>query len=71
MFYVVLGIAMVGAESYLLASVLSGTFVLFDPFFDKLLWMLVFILLVVFINFRGVYITGVVQDILTYVMVGF
>ncbi len=71
MFYVVLGIAMVGAESYLLASVLSGTFVLFDPFYDKLFWMLAFILLVVFINLRGVYITGVMQDILTYVMVGF
>jgi amino acid transporter len=71
MFYVILGIAMVGAESFLLASVLSSSFRIFDPFYDKLLWMLFFILLVGFINFRGVYITGLVQDILTYVMVVF
>ena len=48
-----------------------ASFSVFDPFYDKLLWMLLFILLVGVINFRGVYITGVVQDILTYVMVGF
>ena len=71
MFYVVLGIAMVGAESYLLSSVLSGTFTIFDPFYDRLFWMLLFILLVVCINLRGVFITGVVQDILTYAMVAF
>jgi amino acid transporter len=71
MFYVVLGIAMVGAESFLLASVLSGSFLVIDPFYDKLMWMIFFILLVGFINFRGVYITGLVQDIMTYLMVGF
>ena len=71
MFYVVLGIAMVGAESYLLASVLSGSFTIFGPLYDKVLWMLLFILFVGLINFRGVYITGMTQDILTYLMVGF
>jgi amino acid transporter len=71
MFYVILGISMVGAESYLLASVLSGTFQIFNPFYDKFLWMLFFILFVAVINIRGVYITGLVQDIMTYSMVAF
>jgi len=71
MFYVILGISMVGAESYLLASVLTGTFQIFDPGYDKFLWMLVFIIFVVLINIRGVHITGMVQDILTYTMIAF
>ena len=71
MFYVILGISMVGAESYLLASVLTGTFQIFGPFYDKFLWMVFFILFVVVINIRGVYLTGMVQDIMTYVMVAF
>lgn len=71
MFYVILGISMVGAESYLLASVLSGTFQIFNPFFDKLLWILLFIVFVGLINLRGVYITGIVQDVLTYGMIAF
>ncbi len=71
MFYVILGISMVGAESYLLASVLSGTFQVFSPLYDKLLWMLFFIIFVALINIRGVYITGLVQDIMTYSMISF
>ena len=71
MFYVILGISMVGAESYLLASVLTNTFQIFGPFYDKFLWMVFFILFVVMINIRGVYLTGMVQDIMTYVMVAF
>jgi len=71
MFYVVLGVAMVGAESFLLSSVLSGSFQIISPYYDKLLWMLFFILLVMFINFRGVFITGLLQDIMTYAMVAF
>jgi amino acid transporter len=71
MFYVILGISMVGAESYLLASVLSGTFQIFNPFYDKFLWILFFIFFVGLINLRGVYITGVIQDITTYSMVAF
>jgi len=71
MFYVLLGICMVGAESYLLASVLTHTIKLIDPLFDRFFWMTIFILLVGFINYRGVYITGLVQDILTYAMIAF
>ncbi len=71
MFYVTLGIFMVGAESFLLASVLSSTFQVFDPFYDKFLWMIFFIVIVMVINIRGVYITGLVQDIMTYAMVAF
>jgi amino acid transporter len=71
MFYVILGISMVGAESYLLASVLSGTFQVFNPVYDKFLWMLFFVVFVGLINIRGVYITGVLQDIMTYSMLTF
>lgn len=71
MFYVILGISMVGAESYLLASVLSGTFQIFNPFYDKFLWMLFFIVFVAAINIRGVFITGLIQDIMTYSMIAF
>lgn len=71
MFYVILGISMVGAESYLLATVLSSTFQIFNPFYDKFLWILFFIVFVGLINLRGVYITGVVQDIMTYSMIAF
>ena len=71
MFYVVLGVAMVGAESFLLSSVLSSSFQIINPYYDKVIWMLFFLLLVAFINFRGVFITGLLQDIMTYVMVAF
>lgn len=70
-FYVVLGISMVGAESYLLSSVLLATVPMFDPFVDRVIWMLVFIFLVGFVNYRGVKLTGFVQDVMTYVMIGF
>lgn len=71
MFYVILGVSMVGAESYLLSSVLSDAFTLLNPYYDKFIWMIIFIVLVSVINLRGVFITGVVQDILTYSMVAF
>ena len=71
MFYVILGISMVGAESYLLSSVLSETVTLLGPFYDRFIWMVVFIVFVGLINFRGIVITGIVQDILTYSMIGF
>jgi amino acid transporter len=70
-FYVLLGISMVGAESYLLSSVLYKAFPMVNPMVDKFFWMVFFILFVGYINFRGVYITGLVQDILTYVMLTF
>jgi len=71
MFYVVLGIAMVGAESYLLSSVLVTTIPLFGPVIDRYLWMFFFVFFVGFINIRGVVITGIAQDIMTYVMISF
>ncbi len=71
MFYVVLGIAMVGAESYLLSSVLTSTIRLVGPVFDRYLWMFFFVFFVGYINFRGVLITGIAQDIMTYVMITF
>ncbi len=70
-FYVILGISMVGAESYLLSSVLVETVPIFSPGVDRVLWMLLFILLVGYVNYRGVKLTGVVQDVMTYVMIGF
>ena len=72
MFYVILGISMVGAESYLLSSVLldtAGVFV--HPLVDRLFWQVIFILFVGAVNYRGVSITGRVQDFLTYTMLGF
>jgi amino acid transporter len=71
MFYVILGISIVGAESYVLSSVLSDAILIFNPFLDKCLWILFFILLVGYINYRGVKLTGWVQDILTYGMLSF
>lgn len=71
MFYVLLGISMVGAESFLLSSVLSSTLTLVGPEFDRFFWMLFFIAFVAFINYRGVLITGLVQDVLTYTMIAF
>jgi amino acid transporter len=70
-FYVLLGISMVGAESFLLSSVLSGTIHLVNPTVDRLFWMTLFIVLVALLNIRGVQVTGLVQDIMTYVMLAF
>ena len=71
MFYVLMGITMVGAESYLLSSVLMDSLPLVSPAFDRVLWVIAFIAFVGFINVRGVKLTGLVQDILTYAMLLF
>jgi len=72
MFYVIGGAAIVGAESYLLSSVLLETVgIIFTPFADRFLWQTIFIILVGFINYKGVKLTGRVQDFLTYLMLGF
>jgi len=68
---VVLGISMVGAESYLLSSVLTSTVHLVGPVFDRFFWLFFFVFFVAYVNYRGVVITGVVQDIMTYVMISF
>ncbi len=70
-FYVLLGISMVGAESYLLSSVLMDTVPIFSPMADRMIWMTFFIVVVAAINYRGVKLTGAVQDVMTYVMIGF
>ena len=71
MFYVVLGISMVGAESYLLSSVLTSTIRLVGPVFDRYFWLFFFVFFVAYVNYRGVVMTGIVQDIMTYVMIAF
>lgn len=71
LFYVILGISIVGVESYVLTSVLADSLTIFNPNVDKYLWMLLFILFVAYINYRGVKITGWVQDVLTYGMLTF
>lgn len=72
MFYVILGASMVGAESYLLSSVLlDSAGIVISPVIDRFFWQIVFILIVGFINYRGIQITGWTQDVLTYMMFGF
>jgi amino acid transporter len=71
MFYVVLGISMVGTESYLLSSVLTRTIPLVSPSVDRYFWLFFFVFFVAYINYRGVLITGIAQDIMTYVMIAF
>ena len=72
MFYVILGASMVGAESYLLSSVLiDSAGIIISPVIDRFFWQIIFIIIVGYINYRGVKITGLTQDILTYLMFGF
>ncbi len=71
-FYVILGAGMVGAESYLLSSVLlDSAGIMINPVADRFFWQIIFILIVGYINYRGIQITGWTQDILTYLMFGF
>jgi amino acid transporter len=70
MFYVVLGISMVGAESYILSSVMISARVFISPMFDRFMWSSVFILFVAFLNYRGVRITGLAEDIMTFSKIG-
>ena len=72
MFYVLGGASIVGAESYLLSSVLMETVgVICTPMVDRFFWQTIFIVLVGIINYKGVRLTGRVQDFLTYLMLGF
>ncbi|RPH49039.1 MAG: APC family permease, partial [Desulfobacteraceae bacterium] len=72
MFYVILGAGMVGAESYLLSSVLlDSAGIIINPTADRFFWQIIFILIVGYINYRGIQITGWTQDVLTYLMFGF
>jgi len=72
MFYVLGGATIVGAESYLLSSVLLETVgIIVNPLVDRFFWQVIFIFLVGLINYRGVKLTGRVQDFLTYLMLIF
>jgi len=72
MFYVLGGATIIGAESYLLSSVLLDTVgILYTPLVDRFFWQIIFIVLVGFVNYKGVKLTGNVQDFLTYLMLGF
>jgi len=72
MFYVIAGASIVGAESYLLSSVMIETVGIHVSLLaDRFFWMAIFIVLVAYINYRGVSITGWVQDFMTYIMFAF
>jgi amino acid transporter len=72
MFYVILGASMVGAESYLLSSVLIDSVgIMINISADRFFWQIIFILAVGYINYRGIRITGWTQDVMTYLMFGF
>ena len=70
MFYVVLGISMVGAESYILSSVMISAHTFISPMFDRIIWLNIFILFVAFLNYRGVKIAGLAEDIMTFSKIG-
>lgn len=72
LFYVITGASIVGAEAYLLSSVMIDTAgVHVSVLADRFFWMSIFILIVAYINYRGVKLTGWVQDFLAYGMFGF
>ena len=66
-FYVGCALAMVGPETYILSNVIHVLF----PSIHHLLWVVVFLGIIALINYRGVIITGIVQDILSYSMIIF
>jgi len=70
MFYVVLGISMVGAESYILSSVMINAHIFISPMVDRIVWSSIFILFVAFLNYRGVKIAGLAEDIMTFSKIG-
>lgn len=68
MFYVVLGISMVGAESFVLSKVMTDSLTMIGPEVDRAVWLSVFILFVAYLNYRGVKIAGTAEDIMTFAM---
>src|SRR5687768_10003837 len=60
--YIVTTLSIVGAETYVLGSVLSYGF----PGVPVLFWIILFLLAVCLINIRGVKLTGRFQDIVAY-----
>jgi amino acid transporter len=68
MFYVVLGISMVGAESFILSKVMTSSMTMINPEADRAIWLSIFIVFVAYVNYRGVKIAGTAEDIMTFVM---
>lgn len=68
MFYVVLGISMVGAESFVLSKVMTESLTIIGPQADRVIWLSVFVVFVAYINYRGVKIAGTAEDIMTFAM---
>lgn len=64
--YVGITVLIVGSESFILASVLHYAF----PGIPRELWIFGFLTLMALINIRGIHLTGMAQDVTTYVMVG-
>lgn len=64
--YMVVIMSVVGAESYVLANVLS----LAVPFFPPLFWIILMFFIVTALNIRGIKIAGNFQDVITYGLIG-
>lgn len=63
--YVGITVLIVGSESYILASVLHYAL----PGVPKALWVIGFLSVMALINLRGITLSGIAQDLLTYTMV--
>ncbi|HWI63900.1 MAG TPA: APC family permease [Symbiobacteriaceae bacterium] len=63
--YVGISVLIVGSESYVLASVMHYAF----PAVDQIWWVFGFLTVMALVNLRGIAITGIAQDVTTYVMV--
>lgn len=63
--YVGITVLIVGSESYILARVLHYAF----PAVNQAWWVFGFLTLMALVNLRGIAITGIAQDVTTYVMV--
>ena len=66
-FYVGCALAMVGPETYILSNVIHVLL----PSIHHLIWVVLFLGIIALINYRGVVVTGIVQDILSYSMIVF
>lgn len=62
--YVLVTVAVVGTETYILGNVLASGM----PAVPKYVWVLFFLLLITGINIRGVRLAGMAQDVVTYFM---
>jgi len=63
-FYIVISVSIVGSETYILGNVIASGF----PFIPSYIWGLIFIGVVMFLNYRGIKFAGITQNITTYTM---